>query len=80
MWQPSPRIITQSHDLVVGGAPAPSLQLVEARNEVMFNQQTKGSVAMTHRSPKQVHHSCTVIFPRLQRAKYWNGVIYDQRG
>lgn len=55
MWQPSPRIITQSHDLVVGGAPAPSLQLVEPRNEVMFNQQTKGSVAMTHRSPMQVH-------------------------
>lgn len=40
-WQPSPRIITRSHDLVVGGAPEPSLWLVEAWNEVMFNQQTK---------------------------------------
>lgn len=74
-WRLSPRIITQSHDLVVGRASQPNLRLVEALNEVMFNQQTIGSVTMTHGSPMQVHQTCTVILSRLQRAKYWEGVI-----
>lgn len=76
-WQLSPRIITPSHDLVVGRAPQPEAVvgwLVEALNEVMFNQQTIGSAAMTHGSSMQVHETWKVILPRLQRAKYGKGV------
>lgn len=49
IWQLSPRT-SQSHDLVVG---RPNLRPVKALHKVTFNQQTIGSVAMTHRSPIQ---------------------------
>lgn len=75
MWQLSPRI-SQSHDLVVG---RPNLRPVKAVHKVTFNQQTIGSVAMTHRSPIQADEkTCTVIIPGLQRAKHWHGITKDQ--
>lgn len=56
-WQLFPRI-PQAHDPAVSRAlrPNPS-PAEEALHKVMFNQQTRGSVAMTHRLPILVHQN-----------------------
>lgn len=69
-----------SHSHMTLWLAGPNLRLVEALHKVMFNQQTIGSVAMTHRSPIQVHQkACTVIPPGLQRPKYWKGGLLKIR-
>lgn len=56
-WQLFPKI-PQAHDPAVSRAlqPNPS-PTEEALHKVMFNQQTQGSVTMTHRLPIQVHQN-----------------------
>lgn len=44
-----------SHDLVVGLASEPNLRSVKALHKLVFNYQTMGCVAMTHRPLMQVH-------------------------
>lgn len=71
--QQSPRS-SWSHDFGVSRESGPNLHSVEALHKVMFNQQKKGSVAMTHESSIQVHQkTCTVIPLWFQRVKSWKG-------